>query len=587
MNFSKIYFFVFLFIIVLLGNSCSNKEKHATQSVPIKLDQYIEQFCINNDSKAKENLKKSNYILINQVIDFYKKRNFKSVWIQNQSVTPIFNQAFDILKHSMSYGLDTLMYATHIISYASNHLTPKESITTQNQNKVAVEMLTTHSFLLFLSHLQAGIFRPDSAIYDNMIIPKIDSIPQFLEKSIHTNDISIALNAVSPKNPQYRDIQKALSDYLATAKISTLKFPIPYFAKDSTGCKKGVEEMLRIHGFLSEEIEKPSDKTTLITALVKFQTNFGLRNRGQFDTLTLETLRNSTFDLYRKACITLQRIRWSNIDAPNYLLVNIPSFMVQLVEEGEIAVTHKIVCGKPDHETPELNSRISHFQLFPEWNVPHKISTKELLPNIQANPKYLEKHNYEIINGKNEVVDASKINFKRFNEKNFPYRIRQSSGEGNSLGIIKFYFNNKYGVYLHDTPSKSLFNLNYRAFSHGCMRVQNPFDFATTLLEFKKGMLHHPVEKQKKMGKYQGQIKFEKYRKKKEEMTEVKKMNQDVIDIKQTIFNMNKPLPIYVRYFTCFINDKNKLQFYPDLYHKDSVLINQYNKALKTFIIFN
>ncbi len=586
----RIPFYIFT---IFLFWSCSKNQEFSGSMYSINMDNYIKQFCNNNDSKAKEKLIKLHYVELNQVIDFYKNRNYKSVWVNEQTTTPLFNVALSLLRSSMCFGLDTTMYATRVIARASQHLSERDFVSAKNMNKVVIEMLTTHSLILFLNHLQAGIFRPDSAIYDNMIIPKTDSITYYLEKSIQMKDFSIAVKALSPKNPHYIEIQKALTAYLAIANITNEKYPVPYFAKDSSGCKKGAEKMLIVHGYLKKDISQPIEKKELVPALVKFQTDFGLRNRGFFDTLTVETLRNSTFDLYRKACITLQRIRWSNITDKNYLLVNIPSFSVQIVEENEIAITHKIVCGKPDHETPELNSRISHFVLYPEWNVPHKISTKELLPLIQANPKYLEKHNYEIINGKNEVVDPSKIRWKRFNEKNFPYRIRQSSGEGNSLGIIKFYFNNQYGVYLHDTPSKTLFNLNYRAFSHGCMRVQNPFEFAKTLLEYNKGMLHFSKEKLMEMNRYEQQRKFDKYRKDvkskklQDEMIEVKKMNQDVLDVKKSTFFISRLLPIYIRYFTAYVNDKKKLQFYPDLYHKDISLIDSFNKAVKSFILVN
>ncbi len=575
-------YWIITLIASLFFFSCSQEANIKSSGYDINLNKYLEQFCNNESKESIETLKKLNFKNINLVISFYKNRNYQSVWVKEKKATPLFVKAIEILRNSMNYGLDTSMYATHFITNASNHISKSEFGVISNMNSVFMEIATTHSFISFLGHLRSGIFMPDSAIYDKMIVINNDSMPILLEKAIQSNNLSIAIDGASPKNPHYKEIQFALTEYLKKKQISNKKHPVPYFAKDSTGCKKGVEKMLVIHGYLEkEDLKKPIEDKKVIDALVKFQTDFGLRNRGRYDTITIETIRNSTFDLYRKACITLQRIRWSNIGDKNYLLVNIPSFTLNLVEDGEIAIMHKIVCGKPDHETPELNSRISHFILFPEWNVPHKISTKELLPSIQANPNYLKKHNYEIINGKNEVVDASKINWKRFNEKNFPYRIRQSSGEGNSLGIIKFYFNNKYGVYLHDTPSKTLFNLNYRAFSHGCMRVQNPFDFAKALLEFKKGILHHPTEKLKKMGKYEQQRKYEKFRKGTEEIPEVKTMNKDVIDIKNTTFTMSRPLPIYVRYFTAFINEKSQLKFHPDLYHKDAALIDSFNKATK------
>lgn len=574
---------VFLILFAILV-SCGTKNTSTKPSYKIDVNNYLQEFCHPKNNENYLLLKKLKFSAVNELVSFYQNRNFKSVWVDNYKQTPVFSKAISLLKNSMSYGLDTVMYLTGVISETSTGFSDKELTFNANLNVIATELLTTHSMLLFLQHLQFGIFTPDSAIYDKMVTPKFDSIPIFLEKSITANDLSICVNWASPKNPHYREIQLALASYLTTAKINHLKYPIPYFAKDSTGCKKGVEKMLQVHGYIEKsEVGNPQQVSK---ALVKFQTEFGLRNRGRYDTLTVETLSKSTFDFYRSACITLQRLRWSNISDKYYLLVNIPSFTLHFVEEGEIAISHKIVGGKPDHQTPELNSRLSHFILFPEWNVPHKISTKELLPSIQANPSYLQKNNYEIINGKNEVVDASKINWKKFNEKNFPYRIRQSSGDGNSLGIIKFYFNNKHGVYLHDTPSKSLFNLNYRAFSHGCMRVHNPFDFAKSLLEFNKGMLHLPKEKLLKLKKFEQQEKFQKYRKNIEKMDEVKEMERDVVEVKNTIFTIKRPLPIYIRYLTAFVDEKSNLKFYPDLYHKDSLFIEKFNKAVKSNTLF-
>jgi murein L,D-transpeptidase YcbB/YkuD len=576
-----------LFIaIIALFASCSSNKKSEAISYEININKYIEQFCKRDNKEDIAALKKNKFVAFDQVVEFYKNRNFKSVWVAERGVSSVFPKALHFIRTSMSYGFDTTVYVPNIIDYAAQNISPKAFLFKANTNKIAVEMLTTHSLISLLNHINIGLLHPDTAIYGKPVKIAADSVPYFLEKAIQGSDFSIASLALAPKNPHYRDIQSALSQYLINATITKEKYPIPYFAKDSSKCKEGVEKMLIVHGYLNKNTNKETSDNKVIPALVKFQTDFGLNNRGRYDTITIETLRNSSFDFYRKACLTLQRIRWSAISDKNYVLVNIPSFTLNLVEDGEIAVLHRIVAGKPDHETPELNSRISHFNLFPEWNVPHKISTKELLPLIQADPKYLEKHNYEIINGKEEVVDASKLKWKKYSEKNFPYRIRQSSGEGNSLGIIKFYFPNEYGVYLHDTPSKKLFERNYRAFSHGCMRVQNPFVFAKILLEFKKGILHHPKEKLIKMGKYDQQLKFEKYRKDKEQLPEVKTMNQDIQEVKKTTFTMNRPLPIYVRYLTAFINEKNKLQFYPDLYHKDSVLVIAFDKALNATTLF-
>ena len=141
-----------------------------------------------------------------------------------------------------------------------------------------------------------------------------------------------------------------------------------------------------------------------------------------------------------------------------------------------------IVCGKPETQTPLLSSKLNFMTIYPYWNVPYSIASKEILPAVQRDTAYLRKKNMEVINSKNEVLDPSKIKWKRYNAKNLPYKFRQRIGEDNSLGVVKFNFNNKHGVYLHDTNSKRYFKTAARAQSHGCIRVEKYLQVARFLL---------------------------------------------------------------------------------------------------------
>ncbi len=559
LKFNNTFILIFAFLLIVFVLSCTKKEQNiANENNKFNLSVYIESFC---SKSSKNKLINKKFAALKQMIDFYKSIDYKPVWIKNNQANNNFNIIIDLLKQSMNYGLDTTIYRTQLINSAANNIN-KSVINSQNIcNIIITEIYTTNSILLFMNHIEHGILMPDTLVFGGKINEFNDTIPIILKNSLRKNKLIDGVLSVQPKNPHYIAVQKALQKYLKNNFVNNYKYKVPYFAKDSSGCRNGVRQMLIIYGYLKKgELNNDSIKK----AIMQFQTEHGLNPRGGYDTLTIETIRNSKYDLYRKAALTLQRLRWSFIKDNNYILVNVPSFTLNLVEDSEIAVTHKVIAGTPDNATPELNSRMSHIILFPDWNVPFKISTKEFLPLIQKDIKYLEKYKYEVIKGKNEIVDPSKIYWKKYTEKNFPYRLRQTSGDHNSLGIIKFYFPNEYGVYLHDTPGKRLFEKNYRAFSHGCMRLQNPYKFAATLLEYKKGISHLN-------------------NKNSEQLIEVKKLYEDIKERNKSTFYIQRALPIYVRYFTAFFNDKTELTFYPDMYHKDQQLIDAYNVAVKKY----
>jgi murein L,D-transpeptidase YcbB/YkuD len=166
-----------------------------------------------------------------------------------------------------------------------------------------------------------------------------------------------------------------------------------------------------------------------------------------------------------------------------FIRVNLPEYMLRYYVNDSLKSVHNIVCGTVDHQTPELKSKVHSIVVYPYWNVPFSIASKEILPALKANRNYLTKNNYKIFKGDREI-DPHSVNWKKIKKNTFPYKVVQQPGPGNSLGIIKFEFHNSHSVYIHDTPVKYLFKTDVRSYSHGCMRCQNPVDLGKVILDY-------------------------------------------------------------------------------------------------------
>ena len=166
---------------------------------------------------------------------------------------------------------------------------------------------------------------------------------------------------------------------------------------------------------------------------------------------------------------------------PEYIVANIPETEVRYYQNGKLKLQMKSVVGKKKNPTPTIASHITNIVTFPFWNVPFSIASKELLPKVQKDESYLERNNFEVVDGKGNVIDDSDLNWESYTEKNFPYFFRESTGPNNSLGVLKFNLGNPFSIYLHDTNSKGGFAKESRFLSHGCVRLEKPIELADLL----------------------------------------------------------------------------------------------------------
>ncbi len=495
-----------------------------------------ESFAVHSDVKYGETVRL-----------LYGKNQNRSFWFtaDNQPSAQS-EQMFGLLTNSMIYGLDTTLYNTQTIRAFRQGLSQDSLITNDNkQAMLGYELCLTQSAMLFFTHLNQGIMPFNLSDYEvkekndsNTAYRKIyryfdefssDSLATILQHAFTTDSIAQAVQAIQPQNIHYKKLQKALENYVLGTPINHDSIQTVYFGKD--------------------------------------------------------TVWTSTFENYRKGCLALQKLRWSNVTGKQYIFINIPSFTLDLVQENRLACTHKIICGTVENQTPELNSRLKQIRLFPDWNVPYSIATKEILPAVKRNVGYMARHHYEVLDRKGNVLNPDSVPWKRYTEKSFPLRIRQTPGYHNSLGIIMFYFDNMSSVYFHDTPAKGLFGREFRSFSHGCMRLQNPLDFANILLKFDSGILSLPKDDLQEMGIYQTQMqKRDKFDRAKDSTAVQRVFKKRLQEKEKYFYNIKKNIPIYIRYLTAFCREDNTLGFSPDFYRRDAVLITRYDEAVAAIV---
>jgi murein L,D-transpeptidase YcbB/YkuD len=195
-----------------------------------------------------------------------------------------------------------------------------------------------------------------------------------------------------------------------------------------------------------------------------------------------DSINNADSVKYKKIALAMNYPRYLSVNKqPEYIVANIPETEVRYYRNNQLVLKMKSVVGKKKNPTPTIASYITDIVTFPFWNVPFSIASKELLPKVQKDESYLERNNFEVVDGKGNIVDDPDLNWAEYTEKNFPYFFRESTGPNNSLGVLKFNLGNPFSIYLHDTNSKGGFAKDYRFLSHGCVRLEKPAELAALL----------------------------------------------------------------------------------------------------------
>ncbi len=282
----------------------------------------------------------------------------------------------------------------------------------------------------------------------------------------------------------------------------------------------------------------------LAEAVRAYQVRAGLLADGIAGPQTLKMINSGPRAQMAPLLIAMERHRWGAEDrGGRQIYVNLANYMAEVRDDNAKTFETRVVIGKnhPEYKTPEFHDEMEYLVINPEWNVPHSIGTKEMLPKLQRGGSLGS--TMKMLNHKGQKVNMSKVNFNKYTARTFPYRFVQESGPSNALGKVKFIFPNKHNIYLHDTPAKSLFSQSYRAYSHGCVRVRDPIDLATHL-----------------MTPY-----FENPRASFDQIRATKK---------QRFVEMTTRIPVFITYFTTFVDDAGIVRRVKDVYGRDRLVQN-------------
>lgn len=419
------------------------------------------------------------------VVAFYQERSFAPLWITDGVFTDAAEAVIARIAGAAADGLDPASYRLPAADFGmAGNPTPAQIATAEVQLSIAVAAYARDAY--------AGRLDP-RALDENLdITPHLPDIVAALVTVGGAVDPAAALESFNPTHAGYLALREQLALLRAAEPVERITVPTGPTLRPGT-----VDErvpLLRVRLEVPAPTEPDANPSvydeTLVAAVRSFQTQAGLIVDGVLGPNTLNALNGPNVDPVAEIIANMERWRWMPRDLGSfYVLVNVPEYMVRIIDNGEVAHETRVVVGTVAHETPIFFDEIETIAVNPYWNVPASIANNELLPQIRSDPGYFVRNGFDIwvrVDGRTYNVEPNQVNWYAVEPGQVSFR--QRPGPANALGQIKFLFPNSHNVYLHDTPSRSLFQRDARAFSHGCIRVMNPMEFGDALLAHQAGL---------------------------------------------------------------------------------------------------
>jgi len=466
---------------------------------------------------------------------FYDRRGFAPAWIGDAGLRPDADELLAAVADAAGDGLVPEDY--HLADLRQRVAQARSRPTPADLAELDLEL--TDAFLRLAADMAHGKVNPELIYSDCAIdVPEVD-LPGLLESALATGTVRQALADFAPAHAGYRALKLALALYRTLAERGgwpAVPAGPPLHPNDKNERVAALRARLEASGDVAppDPAAPPGERdlfdAPLEAALRAFQERQGLDTDGSVGPATLEALNVSAADRVQMIEVNLDRWRWLPRDlGERYVMVNIAGFALDVVESGKPVLSMRVVAGKPSSRTPMFTGTLTNVVLNPYWNVPPGILKNEIGPKMRRDPSYLARENLELL------PDGG---------------VRQKPGANNALGKIKFLFPNRFNVYLHDTPSQSLFSRSVRTFSHGCIRVEKPLDLAEYLLR------DDPAWTRKKIEPLLG-------------------------DGRERWIVVPRPLPVHLVYWTAWVDDTGVLHFRKDVYGRDRPLLEMLAGAEK------
>jgi len=533
-----------LFFLSMTG--CSNhqniQEKEVVESpeeINTKAEDLIQttlEELLQNPARLPDSIKLKNAAILQEM---YSKNSYGLLW----SSEGVFNKEADsltkLIDSARYYGLFPADYYGERIKALKTELRKSTSKETKlDAAKWAyADMLSTSAFIQLIKDIRFGRLLADSILVKDTTLKAgyfTEQKQQFISGSIqHFTD------SLEPANKDYHKLKTALHAFLPKANLKSYTL---VRTKDSLLLPKLVYKRISEEDSLKIEPEKKPDSLAIVSVIKKYQKWKKLKEDGKISTSLVTRLNNTDKEKFIRIAITLDKFKMLPSLPEEYIWVNLPSYILEIRTGDSVALTSKVICGKPQTKTPQLTSAISDMITYPQWTIPESIIKKEILPGLQRNPGYTQKRGYSIVDAKGNEVNPYSVNWAKY-KKGIPYKVVQGSGDANALGIMKFNFANPYAVYLHDTNQRYLFDKSSRALSHGCVRVQKWHELAYYII--RKDSLADSTN-----------------------YTPVDSVDSWLAQKKKKVIKVRQQLPLFIRYFTAEGKD-GKLVMHEDIYEED------------------
>jgi murein L,D-transpeptidase YcbB/YkuD len=527
----------FLLLLLIVGLAAFADDEADREALRVELEHLVETgFLSTGDVDIAS---------ANLMVEIYERRNFAPTWNDEDQIT----QLIAAIKNTEADGLDPSDYHLKEIEAVMQEL--KSGQLSSAAEWATQDLMLTDSLARLGYHQLFGKVNPYTLDPNWNFRRELNDMDPAtaIQDAIDSPSLAAYLKTVFPRGWVYQQYKAGLARYRQieseggwpqlpdgpTIRPGTSDARLPLLAK-----------RLEITGDLAIDPERPPESYTsygevLQEGVRRFQDRHGLDVDAIIGRGTLSALNVPVEKRITQLEINLERARWVFDDIEDdFVLVNIAGFRAYVIRDREIVWKTKVQVGKTYHQSPVFRDEMKYVVLNPTWTVPYSIASREMLPKIQQDPDYFAKRDFDVKDRSGKIIDPKSVDWSTLNRRNFAYTLVQRPGPANALGRVKFMFPNAHAVYLHDTPSKYLFGQADRAFSHGCIRVENPFDFAEVLLG-SEGWTQ-------------------------ERFTEVLDSHET-----KTVF-LPKPLPVLLLYWTAHVDPNGIVHFYNDVYGRDDAV---------------
>ncbi|OHV63886.1 hypothetical protein LCM4577_11315 [Mesorhizobium sp. LCM 4577] len=474
----------------------------------------------------------------------YYSANPDFIWVSDNAPNSRAQDAVRVLGEAASYGLTPADYSVDVPAAATS-ATPEE----RTKELVRFEMALSARVLRYAQDAQSGRVDPNrmTGYYD--FPAKSFDLEGALKTLAHTQEVRTYLESRHPQNAEYQALRVELEALEASEENEIVVDPklllkpgesSPELPKLLTLISRNLDdEMGGNYGEVLVRLGKSEFYDPELVPVIKaVQQRAGMKGDGVIGPRTVASLAGtSKADKIEKVKVALEELRWmpSDLGSPR-VFINQPAFTASYIDNGEEKLKTRAVIGRVTNQTAFFYNQIKQVDFHPYWGVPQSIIVNEMLPRLRSDPGYLDRAGYEVTDSRGKRIPSAAVDWGAYGA-NIPFSVRQQPSEANALGELKILFPNKHAIYMHDTPQKSFFARDMRALSHGCVRLQDPRGMAAAVL----GTTVDDIAEKLKHG--------------------------------HSTENVTRVIPVYVAYFTAWPDMSGKVEYFDDVYDRDSKLM--------------